>query len=59
MSKTIEGGQYDGRTIEDIMELDPAWLLWNDGNGYNLTAEERYHTQVNLDEVLPWLDEDD
>lgn len=50
---------YDGRTIEDVMQLDPAWLLLFDGQGYNLTAEERYRTQVQLDEVLPWLEEDE
>lgn len=59
MNRSIEGGPYNGRTVDDVMELDPAWLLMNDGRGYNLTADERYHTQVKLDEVVPWLEEDD
>lgn len=59
MSSVLLGGTYDGRTVEDVLELDPAWVIENFGKGYNITNAQLNRAFVNLDVSLPWASEDD
>lgn len=47
----LSHGPYAGRTIEEVLECDPMWLMQE---GYNVTD-----ALVALDEKKQWKDEDD
>lgn len=50
--RTVPFGPYEGRTVDDVLILDPIWLLiQHEGGGYILTGPELKKALQNIDEV--------
>ncbi len=49
---TLPSGPYKGRTVEDVLILDPVYLIQaHESGGYNLTPTELRRALKNIDEV--------
>jgi len=44
----IHFGPYEGRTVEDVIELDPSWVISN-SKEHGIIAEAVRQARINLD----------
>lgn len=55
----LSHGPYKGRTVQDVLILDPVYLIQlHENGGYNLTESEMSQALRNIDEVDTWQFED-
>lgn len=49
--RVIHVGEYDGQHIDDVVEMDPAWILWAVENlkGTGIGPEHIAKARANLD----------
>lgn len=56
---TLPSGPYKGRTVDDVLILDPVYLIQqHEKGGYTLTVPELRRALQNVDEVDQWQFDD-